>query len=217
MLITSGAGAIRQRVTADFGGDDYALAVRTLGDGTVLAAGLSRQAGRIDVGWNAFVPNRWRPLPAAPLTSDFDGDHKTDMVIVSSQGEWRVAYPSLGFAVGSEFSWGLPSDRPLTADFDGDGRTELVVYRPPTGSLGVNGTWYAINPQTLAESAYQWGLAGDVPVPADFDGDGRTDLALWRPVTGAWFDLQPRKSAVHQLRLGNQRRHSSTARLRWRW
>jgi hypothetical protein len=33
---------------------------------------------------------------------------------------------------------------------------------------------------------YQWGLSTDVPVPADYDGDGRTDLGLFRPSPGAW-------------------------------
>lgn len=32
-----------------------------------------------------------------------------------------------------------------------------------------------------------WGAASDVPVVGDYEGDGRTDVAVWRPATGQWF------------------------------
>ena len=34
---------------------------------------------------------------------------------------------------------------------------------------------------------FQWGLTGDLPVPGDYDGDGKADVAVYRPSSGVWF------------------------------
>jgi len=34
------------------------------------------------------------------------------------------------------------------------------------------------------------GSCGDLPVPADYDGDGKSDPAVFRSATGAWFQLR---------------------------
>jgi len=64
------------------------------------------------------------------------------------------------------------------------------VWRPS------NGTWFVIRSSDGAVVIQQWGLPGDVPVPADFDGDRRTDFAVWRPSNGTWFVIRSSDGGV---------------------
>jgi hypothetical protein len=60
------------------------------------------------------------------------------------------------------------------------------VFRPSTGG------WYILKSSTNYGTyvAQPWGLSSDTPVPGDYDGDGKTDLAVFRPSTGVWYILQ---------------------------
>ncbi|MEO8704883.1 MAG: VCBS repeat-containing protein [Kofleriaceae bacterium] len=49
-----------------------------------------------------------------------------------------------------------------------------------------------------------WGVAGDVPVPADYDGDGLTDLAVWRPTDGNWFVVKSGSNQIEVRQWGTQ-------------
>jgi hypothetical protein len=40
-----------------------------------------------------------------------------------------------------------------------------------------------------ALTTYTWGVSTDTPVPGDYDGDGRTDVAVYRPSAGIWYVL----------------------------
>jgi hypothetical protein len=37
---------------------------------------------------------------------------------------------------------------------------------------------------------YCVGFAGDKALPGDYDGGGRTDIAVWRPSAGSWYFLE---------------------------
>jgi hypothetical protein len=49
---------------------------------------------------------------------------------------------------------------------------------------------------------HQWGGPGDTPVSGDYDGDGRTDVAVYRPSTGTWFILRSSTNATSVYQWG---------------
>jgi hypothetical protein len=68
-------------------------------------------------------------------------------------------------------------------DLTGDNRTDYTLTR----NSGTTKTWFTIPNPTGAPSGVQFGNATDTNVPEDYDGDGRTDIAVWRPGALAYF------------------------------
>ena len=73
-----------------------------------------------------------------------------------------------------------------SADFDGDHLTDFGgVYR---GRSPQDALWYALGSRP-GGGPFQiyFGATTDVPVPGDYNGDGKTDAAIFRPSTGLWY------------------------------
>jgi hypothetical protein len=79
-------------------------------------------------------------------------------------------------------------------DYTGGGTTNFALWRPSEGNWYVppsellRGYWSL--GLTWPEVITQWGVPGDVPVPGDYDGDGITDYAVWRPSEGKWYVIR---------------------------
>lgn len=58
---------------------------------------------------------------------------------------------------------------------------DLAVWRPSSGD------WWVMGGQGSAQTTFNWGTTGDVPVPGDYDGDGKTDFAVRRSSNGTWY------------------------------
>ena len=141
-----------------------------------------------------FTATQWGLPTDIPVAGDYDGDARTDLAVYRpSDGMWYILTSSSGYDSGSYVGvqWGgTAGDIPVPGHYDGDGTMDLCIYRPS------DGTWYILTSSTGysygSYVAYQWGsqAAGDTPVPGDYDGDGRTDLCVWRASTGTWYILK---------------------------
>jgi uncharacterized delta-60 repeat protein len=87
---------------------------------------------------------------------------------------------------------GTPNTTRPIFDFDGDRKSDVSVYRPE------NGVWYMLNSLT-GYNAVQFGIASDKLVPADYDGDGKTDVAVFRD--GTWH-LQRSQAGFTAVQFG---------------
>ncbi len=79
-------------------------------------------------------------------------------------------------------------------DFDGDGAANPAIFRPS------NGLWYFGTRNGLLLSAQQFGISSDRPVAADYDGDGKTDIAVYR--VGVWYYLKSSNGTFSAVSLG---------------
>ena len=49
------------------------------------------------------------------------------------------------------------------------------------------GTWTYKTSTGATAQTISWGTTGDIPVAGDYDGDGTTDAAIFRPSTNTWW------------------------------
>ena len=139
----------------------------------------------------------WGMSGDKPVPADYDGDKFTDVAVWRpNEGNWYIIRSSGG---GIVRNWGNSTDLPVPADYDGDAKADIAVYRPSSG------TWFILNSSltTVAGNSTltgtvapggtgplttrAWGVSTDKPVPRDYDGDTRADIAVFRSTEGNWY------------------------------
>ncbi len=136
---------------------------------------LSNPSGNV-----TFVP--WGQNGDFPAPGDYDGDGKNDFVIQRNNGGGQARFWMSQTTAGfNSVVFGTPTDVIVPGDYDGDGKTDIATVRGSGGQLN----WY-VRPSSTgtisgAPTAVFGASATDFMAQGDYDGDGKTDVAIWRP------------------------------------
>ncbi|MDQ3801011.1 MAG: VCBS repeat-containing protein [Acidobacteriota bacterium] len=134
------------------------------------------------------------------VPADYDGDGKADLAFFHFNG---ITINEINFFQILQSSnnlrrtvqWGNQSlANPRPADYDGDGKADIASYNcfPIAGQQTPPRCEWAIF-QSAANNARieHFGNGGDYPLPpADYDGDGKADIAVFRSSERVWYLLQ---------------------------
>lgn len=145
---------------------------------------------------NWAVGEEWKPL-----IGDFNGDGIDDVVVWDYQtGGWQVALNTGKLLIPDpgrgDFHWlrlWASGNHwvPLVGDFNGDGLDDILVWEPGDGVWQAalsDGSQFVPSP---GRGDYLWLQpwavgSGWTPLIGDFNGDGKSDIAVWNSDIGEW-------------------------------
>lgn len=117
--------------------------------------------------------------------NDYDADGRADLVVYRSSDRTFYARQSLDDSLYAR-QVGQPGDSvSLNVDFDGDARSDFS-----TAQYSAQVIWRIFNTSNNTLQETHWGSStlGDFFAAADYDGDGRSDIAVFR--AGTWYIIE---------------------------
>jgi hypothetical protein len=147
---------------------------------------LTRSDSNTGASWN----HQFGLAGDVPVAADFSyglsPDGKSDRTVFRPSNATWYWYDSQNGNAWS-LQHGQQGDTPVGGDFDGDGRSDFAVWRHSKSPGYAAGTWFVIKSSTWTWTSTQWGLEGDIPVTCDYDNDGKSDYAVFRPSDSNWY------------------------------
>ena len=129
-----------------------------------------------------------------PLAGDWDGDEDDDFGgYCPANSTFYLYLLNLGSSTATSYKdvpFGVSGDTPITGDWDWDGDEDVCVYRAFDTNYSNNPTFYFDLNLTGGQadiSPYPYGNNGDIPITGSWNGDGDTNIGVYRPSTETFF------------------------------
>lgn len=127
------------------------------------------------------------------MNEDYDGDGKTDVGFFQWHAIGGITFrrSSDGTTGGISMNW----FQVRVGDLVGNSAAEVVSTNPNTGETTIK------NVAQGGEQTIRWGVGGDRFVAADFDGDNKGEIVIYRG-NGEWWTMRSSDSVVTVTRWG---------------
>jgi List-Bact-rpt repeat protein len=132
---------------------------------------------------------------AVPVVGQWDGSGVTQLgLFLTDTAEWHMDRNANETWEGCDVdrcigSFGHGTDMPVSGKWNTKGFDRIGVFRPATGKwyLDVNGNGKLNSCDSDRCANLKLYQPGDLPVTGDWNGDGTTQVGLFRPGSGEWF------------------------------
>lgn len=137
------------------------------------------------------------------VPGDVDGDQVSDLslVFISHLSKSTFWFSRLQSGSMTLYQFPFEATAVALADFDGDQKGDPLII----SDKGLNQPleWNIIT-ETQGRLVLSFGLPGDTPVPADYDCDGKADLAVRRVIGGFshWYFQLSTATVIHDFIFG---------------